>query len=65
MDEHDPRSFCFLGILVSCFLSVHDDRPLVSRINTGQDLHQSGFSGSVLTHERMNFSMPQDKTGIF
>ncbi len=65
MNEHDPCLLCFLGILIAHFLTVHDDRPLVFRVNAGQNLHQGRFPGAVLSHERMDFSMPQDKSGVF
>ena len=65
MDEHDSRLLCLLRILIIYFLAVHNDSPLVFRVNAGQNLHQGRFSGAVLSHERMDFPMPKDKPGVF
>ena len=57
MDKCDP---CLLGITHRCvlqFLAVKDHRTAVARIYTGQDVHQSGFAGSVLSQKRMYLSL--------
>ena len=38
-------------------LPVQQDRAAVRRIDSGDDLHQGAFAGSVLPHDPVNFSI--------
>ena len=64
VDKHDSRFLSFLGILVRDLLVVHDDCAGISRVDSGQDLHQSGFSCAVFSHQCMDLSIRKDKTRI-
>ena len=61
MDDDDSRLLRVMRIVEFDFLSLEDDRSGILRIDAGQNLHESGFPGSVLAHQRMYLSALQRK----
>ena len=44
--------------------AVHNHGSGISGVNTGQNLHQRGFTRTVFSHQCVDFSICEDKTGI-
>ena len=65
MNKSDP---CFLGVAngrILQLLAVEYNSTAVAGVYTGQDIHQSGFSGSVFPQKRMHFSLLNRQRDIF
>ena len=56
MHNRDSRVLSLPGIGKRHFFSFIYNLTAVFEINAGQNLHKRGFTGSVLTHQRMNLA---------
>ena len=64
-DHTDSTVFGIFRVMDRLYFSIDSDLAAVTAVNTGHDLHQSGFSCSVSSYQRMNFPFLQPEINIF
>ena len=56
MDKGDAGSFGLQGVFKAYLLAVHENLALVLLMNTGEDIHQGGFTSAVFAHQGVDLA---------
>ena len=66
LENHsDSIFFCIICAFNFFFFTLYDDFSTVFCVNTGHNLHQSGFSGSITANKSMHFTFCKIKINAF
>ena len=56
MDKGDAGSFGLQGVFKANLLAIHENLALVLLVNTGEDIHQGGFTSAIFAHQGVDLA---------